>query len=121
MAGWNITDRVTIAVFEGEPLARLAAQRLQEEGIPCLAQPLGVGPGGWGLAANLSYALYVLPVDEARARDVLEVLPPPAEGSNGWPEGQQRRWSAGILVLLLVIAAAVLLNLADRLFGALLR
>ena len=114
-------ERVTLEVFQGEPLARLAAQRLREEGIPCMVRPLGVGPGGWGMAANLPYAVYVLPANEAQARDLLALPATEDEAKAGRSEPQSRRSSTAAMVVLFVVAAAVLISAVDRLFGALLR
>jgi hypothetical protein len=119
----NDQEGVRLDVFQGEPLARLASQRLRGEGIPCMVRPLGVGPGGWGMAANLPYAVYVLADDEARAREVLEL--PPEEGRDPEDQGQgqlQRRgWSTGVMVVLLLVAVAVLVSAVDGLFSLLLR
>lgn len=113
-------ERVRLDVFQGEPLARLASQRLRDEGIPCMVRPLGVGPGGWGMAANLPYGVYILAGDEARAREVLEL---PGEGRGPEDQEQLRRWgwSPGVMVVLLLIAVAVLVSAVDGLFGLLLR
>ena len=116
---WDGNDRVTLDVFQGEPLARLAAQRLEEEGIPCVVRPLGVGPGGWGMAANLPHALHVRPSDADRARDVLG-MPPGEGGGDGVARTQARRWPISVVVILIIIAAAVLISAVDRLFAALL-
>ena len=117
----NDQERVRLDVFQGEPLALLAVQRLRDEGIPCLMRSLGVGPGGWGMAANLPYAVYVLADDDARAREVLEL--PVEEGRGPVDQGQLRRWgwSPGVMVVLLLIAVAVLVSAVDGLFGLLLR
>jgi hypothetical protein len=117
MESWAVERQVRVAVFEGEPLARLAAQRLQEAGVPCVVHSIGVGPGGWGMAANLPYAVSVLPADQRRAREVLEL--PPAEIPER--EGVPQRRPTRMALVLLLIAAAVLLSVADRLFEAILR
>jgi hypothetical protein len=78
----------------------------------------GGGGGGGGLAANLPYALLVLPADEPRARELLDLLPAEEQGEGA--RDQRRRWPAMVAVLLLVIAGAVLISAADRLFEALL-
>lgn len=113
-------ERVRLDVFQGEPLARLASQRLRDQGIPCVVGPLGVGPGGWGMAANLPYAVYVLADDEARAREVLEL---PAQERRDPEDGQPKRqgWSTGVMVVLLLLAVAVVVSAADGIFGLLLR
>ena len=121
MDSWDDGERVTLEVFQGEPLARLAGQRLQDEGIPCLVRPLGVGPGGWGMAANLPYAVYVMAADEARARDVLELPVGEDQGTDVQHQPQSRGWSTAVMVVLFIVAAVVLISAVDRLFGALLR
>ena len=107
---------VRLGVWESEPLARLAAARLQEAGIVCTVQPLGVGPGGWGMAANLPHALYVQPSEEEAARILLDLEEAP-------PAPQPRPYAASsmaIRAILLVIALAVVLGLADEVFGRIL-
>lgn len=66
---------IQLTVMASEPLARLAEQRLQHEGIRCMVRALGAGLGGWGTAANLPYGLYVKEADEMRARQVLDLAP----------------------------------------------
>ena len=53
----------------------MAEQRLQLEGIPCLVRSLRGGPGLWGTAYNLPHDLLVYEGDEARARDILKIVP----------------------------------------------
>lgn len=107
---------VRLGVWESEPLARLAAARLEEAGIACTVQSLGVGPGGWGMAANLPHALYVQPSEEEAARVLLELGEAP-------PQPAARPYTASsmaIRAILLVIALAVVLGLADEVFGRIL-
>ena len=107
---------VRLGVWESEPLARLAAARLEEAGIVCTVQSLGVGPGGWGMAANLPHALYVQPSEEEAARIVLDLEETPAT-----PESRPYAASSvAIRAILLVIALAVVLGLADQVFGRIL-
>ena len=68
--------QVRLTVFDNEPMARLAEQRLRQMGIPCLIRSLRGGPGLWGSAYNLPHDLYVFLSDEDAARDVLELVPP---------------------------------------------
>ena len=68
--------QVSLTVFNNEPTVRLAEQRLQAEGIPCLVRALRGGPGLWGTAYNLPHDLIVYEEDETRARKVLQVVPP---------------------------------------------
>ena len=67
--------QVSLRVFDNEPTARMAEQRLQNEGIPCLVRSLRGGPGLWGTAYNLPHDLLVYEGDEPRAREVLEYVP----------------------------------------------
>ena len=67
--------QVSLRVFDNEPTARMAEQRLQIEGIPCLIRPLRGGPGLWGTAYNLPHDLLVYEGNEARASEVLQILP----------------------------------------------
>ncbi len=67
--------QVSLRVFDNEPTARMAEQRLQLEGIPCLVRSLRGGPGLWGTAYNLPHDLLVYEGDEARAQEVLQYPP----------------------------------------------
>ena len=67
--------QVSLRVYDNEPTARMAEQRLQLEGIPCLVRSLGGGPGLWGTAYNLPHDLLVYEGDESRAWDILKIVP----------------------------------------------
>ena len=67
--------QVRVAVFDNEPMARLAVQRLQEMGIPALTRCLRGGPGLWGSGYNLPHDLIVHESDESQAREVLDLGP----------------------------------------------
>ena len=67
--------QVSLRVFDNEPTARMAEQRLQLEGIPCLIRSLRGGPGLWGTAYNLPHDLLVYEGDETKAREVLQYVP----------------------------------------------
>jgi hypothetical protein len=67
--------QVSLRVFNNEPIARVAEQCLQMEGIPCLVRSLQGGPGLWGTAYNSPHDLLVYEENEARAREVLLILP----------------------------------------------
>ena len=67
--------QVRVAVFDNEPMARLAVQRLQEMGIPSLTRCLRGGPGLWGSGYNLPHDLVVYESDESQARQVLNLGP----------------------------------------------
>ena len=69
--------QVRLTIFENEPVARMAEQRLHLEGIPSMIRPLQGGPGLWGSAYNLPHGLYVFQSDAIWAKDVLEL--PPSE------------------------------------------
>ena len=67
--------QVRLAVFNNEPMVRLAEQRLQQAGIPCMSRCLRGGPGLWGSAYNLPHDLFGYEADESQAREVLELAP----------------------------------------------
>lgn len=67
--------QVRVAVFDNEPMARLAEQRLRQMGIPCLTRCLRGGPGLWGSGYNLPHDLLVYESDQSTAREVLELGP----------------------------------------------
>ena len=67
--------QVRLTVFDNEPLARLAEQRLQQAGIPCFIRSLRGGPGLWGSAYNLPHDLLVYASDETPARELLDLVP----------------------------------------------
>ncbi len=76
MANFSRRDKqVRLTMFDNEPMARLAEQRLRQQGIPCLIRSLRGGPGLWGSAYNLPHDLYVYESDETEAREVLELAP----------------------------------------------
>ena len=66
--------QVSLRVFNNEPIARMAEQRLQMEGIPCLIRSLRGGPGLWGTTYNLPHDLLVYEEDQVRASEVLGVV-----------------------------------------------
>ena len=96
-----------LAIFNNEPMARLAEQRLRQAGIPCLSRALRGGPGLWGSSYNLPHDLYVYQGDEMQAREVLDLAPREIE------ERERREpLSSGIgpgLAVALIIAAVLLL------------
>ena len=111
--------QVQLTVFDNEPEARMAEQRLFQEGIPCVTKSLGGGPGLWGTAFNLPHGVYVYEGDATRARELLGL---DADGVT--PDDRSSRWSElrtgwGWVALILVIALTLLIagpNLT-RLFG----
>lgn len=68
-------NQVRLSVFNSEPLARLAEQRLNEAEIPCVIRSVEGGPGLRGSASNLPHALFVYDSYEMYTRDVLELEP----------------------------------------------
>ena len=97
--------QVLLTMFPNEPLARMAAQRLDLEGIPSLVKSLHGGPGLWGSAFNLPHALYVYQEDVALSRTALDL---PEEGS----AEEERSAGAGRLFswpVALAVGAALLL------------
>ena len=112
---------VSLTVMESEPLARLAAQRLEAEGILCVVKPVGVGPGGWGMAANLPHALFVRASNQLEARQLLEFIPAEVLEREGLGMGPRRGKSTIVLAVLAIIALAVFLAAVDSLFAWLFR
>ncbi len=111
--------QVQLTVFDNEPTARMAEQRLGQEGIPCVTRALGGGPGLWGSAYNIPHGLYVYQVDEMRAREVLQLTPAEVlerEGYEQPPSRQSRLW-----LILVVIALSLALITAAPYLGQLLR
>ena len=107
--------QVTLTVFDNEPTARMAEQRLGQEGIPCVTRVLGGGHGLWGSAYNIPHGLYVYQEDEMRAREVLELTPAEVlerEGYEHQPPSQSRLW----LILLAVALSLALITTAPYLW-----
>ena len=100
-------------------MVRLAEQRLQQAGIPCLSRALRGGPGLWGSAYNLPHDLYVYQEYEMQAREVLDLAPREIEER----ETQERPSSGiglGLGVGLLIAAAlvvAIVVPIVARLNG----
>ncbi len=112
---------VTLEVYGSEPLARMAASRLEAEGIRCMVRSVGGGPGIWGLAANVPHALDTWEGDALRARDVLNLMPAEIEERTREPIGGDM--SLGRLLVmgaLLIVAIALVVPVADAAFGWLL-
>lgn len=76
-------EEIEIAVFRGEPLARMWAEALSREGMPVLVRSKGLGPGHWTSVVSEPHALYVLAPEEERARALIpheyQVWPPPEQ------------------------------------------
>ena len=112
-AGGKHRKQVRLATFENEPLARLAEQRLRDQGIPCLSRSLGGGPGLWGSSFNIPHEVLVYGSDVTRARDLLE-LPPleiaerqAAGAGEANPPLDRRMLTAGVIIVVLVIFLAL--------------
>ena len=108
--------QVRLTVFDNEPMARLAEQRLREVGIPCITRSLRGGPGLWGSAYNLPHDLYVYESDEMSARELLELVPQelaaPAD-QEARPGANQNRWvvlMGAVFVALLLVVMVVVFN-----------
>jgi len=69
--GLSGQKQIQLTVFNNEPEARMAEQRLFQEGIPCITKSLGGGPGLWGTAYNLPHGVYVYEEDAMQARELL--------------------------------------------------
>lgn len=63
---------VYLATVPNEPLARMWAEILEDEGIPVMLKPLGPGYGAWASAATFEHELYVLKSQLARAQTIIE-------------------------------------------------
>ena len=100
--------QIRVAVFDNEPLARLAVQRLQEMGIPALTRCLRGGPGLWGSAYNLPHDIVVYESDESRARDLLELPSSDDQGAENLGSGEQGEQVAPKSNLGLILIGAVL-------------
>ena len=111
--------QVSLKVFDNEPTARMAEQRLNQEGIPCLVRCLRGGPGLWGTAYNLPHDLLVFEGDELQARDILEI--PPQEllereqGLNARPGNPvMPQWMVTVTIFVLVAFIALTVVIANR-------
>ena len=100
------SKQVMLHVYENEPTARMAEQRLYSEGVPAMVRSLGGGPGLWGSAFNLPHCLYVFQADETRAREILGLDSADSQDSDG--ASPQRR-SLGLIWILVGIVIAVMI------------
>ena len=110
----NREKQVRLTVFDNEPMARLAEQRLRQAGIPCFIRSLRGGPGLWGSAYNLPHDIYVYATDETPARELLELEPggpsdDPLQRSS--PGVDQRMWPAIAGAVLVVLALVLVVSL----------
>jgi len=105
--------QVSLRVYDNEPTVRMAEQRLQLEGIPCLVRSLGGGPGLWGTAYNLPHDLLVYEGDESRAWDILKIV------SREERKGEQRsqlmpQWMVTATIVAIVAFIALTVVIANR-------
>ena len=110
----NREKQVRLTVFDNEPIARLAEQRLRQAGIPCFIRSLRGGPGLWGSAYNLPHDVYVYASDEDQARQLLELAPrgPEDELVEGRQAGvDQRIWPVIGGALLVILALVLVVSL----------
>ena len=113
--------QVSLMVYDNEPTARMAEQRLNLEGVPCLVKSLGGGPGLWGTAYNLSHDLLVYEGDEMRAREILEI-PPQEIAEREFSAGYDRekpaqvmpQWLVTLTIVVVVAFIAVTVVIANR-------
>ena len=111
--------QVSLKVFDNEPTARMAEQRLNQEGIPCLVRCLRGGPGLWGTAYNLPHDLLVFEGDELQSRDILEI--PPQELLEREQELNARpgnpfmpQWMVTVTIFVLVAFITLTVVIANR-------
>ncbi|MCH7737459.1 MAG: DUF2007 domain-containing protein [Chloroflexi bacterium] len=114
--------QVSLRVFDNEPTARMAEQRLQIEGIPCLVRSLRGGPGLWGTAYNLPHDLLVYEGDESRAREVLEYVPQEMidrqwEQEGGRPSPLMPQWMVIVTIIAVASFIALTVVIANRAVG----
>ncbi len=100
--------QIRVAVFDNEPLARLAVQRLQEQGIPALTRCLRGGPGLWGSAYNLPHDVIVYESDEENARDLLDLPTAEHPETNNLGMGEQPASSSNLGMILVGAILGVL-------------
>ena len=113
--------QVSLRVYDNEPTARMAEQRLQLEGIPCLVRSLRGGPGLWGTAYNLPHDLLVYEGDESRAWDILKIVPREEREGEQLSEmrGEQRsqlmpQWMVTATIVAIVAFIALTVVIANR-------
>ena len=117
--GSSSRKQVQLTVFDNEPEARMAEQRLFQEGIPCVTKSLGGGPGLWGTAYNLPHGVYVYQEDATRARELLGLDADALTSGEGSSRGSELRTGWGWVALVIVIALTLVITgpTLARLFG----
>ena len=113
--------QVSLMVFDNEPTARMAEQRLQLEGIPCFVRSLRGGPGLWGTAYNLPHDLRVHEDDVMRAREILDVVPKEIlerererEREGQKPQAFMPQWMVTVTIIAIVAFIALTVVIANR-------
>ncbi len=117
--GLSGQKQIQLTVFDNEPEARMAEQRLFQEGIPCVTKSLGGGPGLWGTAFNLPHGVYVYEGDATRARELLGLDADGVTPGDGSSQRSEHRTSWGWVALVIIIGLTLVMvapTLA-RLFG----
>jgi len=112
-------NQIQLTVFDNEPEALMAEQRLFQEGIPCVTKSLGGGPGLWGSAYNLPHGVYVFQEDAKRARELLGLNADGVslgEGSSGGAE-PRTGWVWVALIIVIAVTLIVAGTTLSRLFG----
>ncbi len=104
--------QVRLTVFDNEPMARLAEQRLRQAGIRCVIRSLRGGPGLWGSAYNLPHDVCVYESDRMLAGEVLELEPQESrerDRSGAAAGSNSTLWLvlAGIIIAALVLGIVV--------------
>ena len=104
--------QVSLKVFDNEPTARMAEQRLNLKGVRCLVKSLRGGPGLWGTAYNLPHDLLVHESDEMQARDILKIPPNEViEQQLGFDSGHEKpspviyQWRISIIIVVVALIA----------------
>ncbi len=98
--------QVRIAIFNSEPLAKLAEQQLYDSGVPCLLKSLNGGPGLWGSAYNLPHGVYVYERDTAKALDILQL----DSIDDGYSDRGSGKSISGIWILLMVVLGLLIIG-----------
>ena len=101
-------QQVRLTLFDNEPMARLAEQRLHQVGIPCFIRSLRGGPGLWGSAYNLPHDLYVYESDEMTAREVLDLGPQESRDREARVYSHRFNSKSWVLIASIILAAVVL-------------
>ena len=112
--------QVRLTIFENEPLARLAEQRLRQENIPCVVRSLGAGPVQLG-ASYQPHTIYVKVGDEMGAREVLNLVPAEIAEREGSAAPSVYHPSVIVVVLLVVVAASLIFGTLELLVNRILR